>query len=118
VTWLHNSGWAPRTTIVQAAQPQHEVSSRVLLQLEKSFNTSAEGILSRLGVANRQKRRAAPAQLRELLNEHALRLPYPPAAIVSDQTTGSEYEETDLLTVCAVLSKSSRCRICATKSRT
>jgi hypothetical protein len=34
-------------------------------------------------------------------------LPYPPAALVFDKATGREREVTDLLSVCAVLSKSS-----------
>jgi hypothetical protein len=107
MTWLHNSGWAPRTTIIQLAQPPLEVTNRVLLRLQDGVNTSAEGLLSRLGVASAPENGLACNQLCDLLNERALTLPYPPAAIVSDRATGTECEETDLLTVCTVLAKSS-----------
>jgi hypothetical protein len=108
MSWLHNSGWAPRTTIVQLAHPHLEVTHGVLLKLEEQVDTSVEGILESLNVACSGTRRSARAQLSDLLNEHALTLPYPPAAVVSDRATGAERKETDLLTICTVLAKSSR----------
>jgi hypothetical protein len=81
-----------------------------MLRLDNSvMDTSGKAILARLGIRERFTPRAANARLCKLLNERALTLPYPPAAIVSDRTTGREQEETDLLSICAVLSKSSQC---------
>ena len=109
MTWLHNSGWAPRTTIVQLAHPQFEITNRVLLRLQDGVNTSAESILSQLGTPRSSTGGIARKELCELLNERALTLPYPPAAVVSNRATATEREETDLLTVCTVLAKSSKC---------
>jgi hypothetical protein len=80
----------------------------VLLKLEAQVDTSVEGILARLNMPCSGTRRSVRAQLSDLLNEHALTLPYPPAALVSDRATGAEREEKDLLTICTVLAKSSR----------
>ena len=106
---LYNMSAAPRTTIVQATRPELELTTGVLLRLDDSVtDTSGKAILARLGITERLTPRTANARLRQLLNERALALPYPPAAVVSDRATGREREETDLLTVCAVLSKSSQ----------
>jgi hypothetical protein len=109
MTLLHNMSAAPRTAIVQLAHPHFELTSGVLLRLDDCVtDTSSEAILTRLGIRERLTLRAAHARLCKLLNERALALPYPPAAIVSHRATGRERAETDLLSVCAVLSKSSQ----------
>jgi hypothetical protein len=48
----------------------------------------------------------AEAELRRRVNEHAARLPLPPAALVADASESSESVD-DLLAICAVLAKSS-----------
>jgi hypothetical protein len=99
---------APRTAIVQQPNPDLELTDGVLLRLDESVrDTSGKAILTRLGITERLSPRAADARFCALLNERALALPYPPAAIVCDRATGREREVTDLLSVCAVLSKSS-----------
>jgi hypothetical protein len=99
---------APRTAIVQHAHADLELINGVLLCLDETVaETSARAILGGLGITDRLSPRAANARLCTLINERALALPYPPAAIVSDRATGREHEVTDLLSVCAVLSKSS-----------
>jgi hypothetical protein len=108
MTWLHNMSAAPRTAILQHANSDLELTDGVLLRLDESVkDTSGRGILARLGITEHLSPRAANARLWALLNERALALPFPPAAIVSVRATGREHEVTDLLSVCAVLSKSS-----------
>jgi hypothetical protein len=107
MTWLHNMSAAPRT-VIQHAHSDLELTYGVLLRLDESVrDTSSRGILARIGIADRLSPRAACARLCTLLNDRALRLPYPPAALVCDRATGREQEVTDLLSVCAVLSKCS-----------
>jgi hypothetical protein len=108
MTWLHNMSGAPRAVIVQHADSGHDLTDGVLLRFDETVkDTSGKAILARLGITERLSPRAANARLCTLINQRALSLPYPPAAIVSDRATGREREETDLLSVCAVLSKSS-----------
>src|SRR5512138_2455948 len=103
MTWLHNMSGAPRMTIIQLPRPELETTTGLLLRLEESVtDTSGEAILARLGIPGPLTPRSARLKLCKLLNERALTLPYPPAAILSDQATGRERVETDLLTVCAV----------------
>jgi hypothetical protein len=107
MTWLHNMSAAPRT-VIQHANSDLELTDGVLLRLDQSVtDTSSKAILARIGITDRLSPRAANARLCTLLNETAVALPYPPAALVFDQATGREREVTDLLSVCAVLSKSS-----------
>jgi hypothetical protein len=99
---------APRTAIVRPATADIEVTDGVLVRLDDSVtDTSSKAILARLGITDRLSPRAAHARLCALLNERALALPYPPAALVTDRATGRERVVTDLLSVCTVLSKSS-----------
>jgi hypothetical protein len=49
----------------------------------------------------------AERELRRRLDEHAATLPYPAAVLVSDRAAGAEDGPADMLTVCAVLAKSS-----------
>jgi hypothetical protein len=48
----------------------------------------------------------AEAELRRRVNEHAARLPFPPAVLVAPKAHGPETID-DLLAICAVLAKSS-----------
>jgi hypothetical protein len=107
MTWLQNMSAAPRT-VIQHDGSGLELTDGVLLRLDASLtDTSSKAILAQIGNTDRLSPRAANARLCTLLNERALALPYPPAALVIDKATGQEREVTDLLSVCAVLSKSS-----------
>ena len=108
MSWLHNMSGAPRMVIIQGAPDNRDLAAGVVMRLADDItDTSSEAMLARLGVPA-PCGRAAAAQFRKLLNERSLVLPYPPAALVTDQARGNEQEETDLLTICTVLAKSSK----------
>src|SRR5690242_17062627 len=102
---LHNMSAPPRTVI------QHEAvappGSKLLFELPPGFRFAWPGaLLERLTGRRRRGAARAEAELRMLLNEHAARLPLPPAALVAASADGAKAVE-DLLTVCTVLAKSS-----------
>lgn len=108
MTCLHNMSSVPQTVIAHIVGPQFTTTAGVLVCLGKDLRgVSAGAILTQLGIAGPLPPKAARARLCELINERSLTLPYPTAALVSDQATGSERTETDLLTICTVLAKSS-----------
>jgi hypothetical protein len=105
---FHNMSGAPRTVITQAASPRFATTTGVLVRLPEGIKgTPAEALLESLGITGSFTRRTARTRLCQLINERALALPLPPAALISDQATGKDRTEGDLLTICAVLSKSS-----------
>jgi hypothetical protein len=104
---LHNMSSMPQTVIAhEAPRPRFRA---IAFRLPASVtDLDAASLLRRLD------RRAwvgtpedAERELRRRLNEHAAKLPYPGAVIVSERSAGAERGPADLLTVCAVLAKSS-----------
>ena len=102
---LHNMSAPPRTVIQhQAVAPP---GSMLLFQLPSGFRCAGPGVLLAQLTGRRWRGAAqAEAELRTLLNEQAVRLPLPPAALVAGSAEGAKAVE-DLLTVCTVLAKSS-----------
>ncbi len=108
MTLLHNMSGSPRTVISQAANPRFATTTGVLIRLPEGIKrTNAESLLEQLGISGPFSRATARTRLCQLINERAEALPLPPAALISDQATGRDRTEGDLLTICTVLSKSS-----------
>ena len=79
----------------------------LLFRLPPGFRRLGPGaLLARLTGRGSSRAPEAEAELRKLLNEHAARLPLPPAALVAGSAEGAAAVE-DLLTICTVLAKSS-----------
>jgi hypothetical protein len=103
---LHNSG-APSRTVIQH-QTAAPAGRTLLFRLPPEIpNTGSEGLLAHLtGRSWTGGDAAADAELRRRVNECAVQLALPPAAVVTDTADAAELVD-DLLAVCAVLAKSS-----------
>ena len=102
---LHNMSTPPNTVI------QHQAVATpgcaLLFQLPPGLRCPGPaGLLTRLTGRRWRGAGQAEAELRRLVNEHAARLPLPPAALVAASAEGAKVIQ-DLLTVCTVLAKSS-----------
>jgi len=124
---LHNMSGAPQAQI-QHKSPHRRVCGpgvifalpenigagpeTLLRNIERQASTIlADGKLSRLlrHVAGQAALTGAESDrdLREHINAHALKLPFPPAALVTDRAENGDERCTDLLTIITVLAKSS-----------
>ena len=103
---LHNMSVPPSAVIVHRApsQPGRALLFRLPPGMPKP---SPRAILACLdGRRWRRGEQEAAAELRRRLDEHAARLPFPPAALTTTSPEDGPCVD-DLLTVCTVLAKSS-----------
>ena len=103
---LHNMSAPPRMVIRHKAVAP--AGSTLLFRLPPGArNSGPSGLLARLtGRRWTRGNPAAEAELRRRVNEHAARLPLPPAALIADSADEAGLVN-DLLAVYAVLAKSS-----------
>jgi hypothetical protein len=103
---LHNMSAPPKSVIEHHAPPPE--GRATLFRLPADFRTSDPcAVLTRIdGRTWAGDEKKAEAELRRRLNDHAARLPYPPAVLVTLNAESVDYVD-DPLTVCAVLAKSS-----------
>ena len=106
MTLLHNMSSAPRSTIIHETNARLALTAGALVQFPQGAGSRSAEILLQLGLTALSQR-DSDACLRELINKKAREIPYPPAALVSNRVTGNERAETDLLTICTLLAKSS-----------
>ena len=112
---LHNMSVAPQTVITHQGGDRRTYGTGWIYRLP-DFQGSLDSarILALLdGVPTETKSRQTPIdpeadrQLRERINAHALTLPLPPAAVVTDSCLQGDQVCEDLLSVVTVLAKSS-----------
>ena len=105
---LHNSAGGPRAEIVHKAAPEPRFQAIACQLPALAADVDPASLLRRL---DRKPWTGAPEEaereLRRRLNEHAATLPYPAAVLVSEDRSGVQESPLDLLTVCAILAKSS-----------
>jgi hypothetical protein len=124
---LHNMSAAPQTQIQHQSPHRRVCGPGVIFALPENISAGpekllrnvqgqastppADGNLSRLlrHVASQPAVTGAEAErdLRERINAHALTLPFPPAALVTDRAENGDERCTDLLSIITVLAKSS-----------
>jgi hypothetical protein len=104
---LHNMSVYPKVVIAhEAPRPRGRAIAFRLPTGNLSFRPVP--LLSRLdGKRWRRGPDEAERELRRRLDEHAMNLPFPAAALVTDTSADAEGGPADLLTVCTVLAKSS-----------
>jgi len=104
MSWLHNSGFPIRTQIREKSSMAP--GKIVLFMLPEGLDTASE-ILARIdGNHWSGHEELAERELKRRINEHVKTLPYPPAALILPEGEADE-QCGCLLTVCAILSKSS-----------
>ena len=98
---------SPPRSAIQHSAPVSS-SRTALYQLPPQFEEPSPGaILASLdGRPWAEGAKKAETELRRRINEHALKLPLPPAVLATNKAGARESVE-DLLTVCTVLAKSS-----------
>ena len=103
---LRNMSTVPRTVIAhEAPQPRFRA---VAFRLPAGLDSDPAGLLGQLdGTSWKGTSGEAEQELRRRLNSHAANLPYPAAILVCGRATAAEPGPGELLTVCAVLAKSS-----------
>jgi hypothetical protein len=107
VSLLHNMSCSSTTVISHGGQGLKIMKQIVFLLPPGGGLTTAEDILKRI-TGERKKRANAAQELRRILNDHAVDLPYPAGTLVQTQGIDPKASnETNLLTICTVLSKSS-----------
>jgi len=124
---LHNMSAAPQTQIKHESSHRRVCGPGVIFTLPENISSGpgkllrnvqgqastppADGKLSWLlhHEAGQPAVTGAGAErdLRERINAHALTLPFPPAALVTDRAENGDERCTDLLTIITVLAKSS-----------
>ncbi len=106
---LHNMSAAPTTVVTHAAGDRLLVGRRLVFAWPAKLSRAEPADL--LAALDGAPSRASPddveAALRRRLDEHARTLPLPPAAAVTDQAGPADPVCRDLLSVLAVLAKSS-----------
>ena len=113
---LHNMSVAPQTVITHQGGDRRTYGTGWVYRLpDFQGNLNSARILALLdGVPTKTKSKRArqidpeaDRQLRERINAHALTLPLPPAAVVTDSCLQGDQVCEDLLSVVTVLAKSS-----------
>ncbi len=108
MTLLHNSGGAPRSTIVHVAAPAQRRCRGVVFRLPPEIDIAQPAdLLSLLGRSPAGPGVRPEKELRKMLNEHAAAMALPPVALASDQARPEDVPAAELLDICAVLAKSS-----------
>ena len=114
---LHNMSVAPQTVITHHGGDRRTYGTGCVYRLpdfEGSLNSARIlAILNGLPTQTKIRRTTTPIdleadrQLRERIDAHALTLPLPPAAVVTDRCFQEDHVCEDLLSVVTVLAKSS-----------
>jgi hypothetical protein len=106
---LHNMSVPHRTAIEHAAPPGARRCRGLVVRWNlPPRDARPQCILSVLdGSSWTGSPKAAGAELRHRIQEHAQTLPWPGALLVTDQADPNDPQCNDLLTICTVLSKSS-----------
>ena len=107
-TWLHNTSVAPKTTIIMKSSHGRNYGCGIIFALPKTSECANPAhALGLLGARKEMSKTAAEAALRQLLNSHAITLPLPTVAAVTDQSCPGDVACSDLLTILTVFAKSS-----------
>jgi hypothetical protein len=110
MTLLHNSGGAPRSTIVHVAvdAPAQRRCRALVFRLPSDIDGAHPAdLLSLLGHSPTGPNVKPENELRRKLNEHARTMALPTVALVSDQARPKDAIAEGLLDICTVLAKSS-----------
>jgi hypothetical protein len=103
---LHNMSTPPRAVIAHDAPPRR--FRAIAFRVAPELDLDPVALLRRLdGKPWSGKPEEAERELRRRLDEHAAKLPFPAAVLVSDHAAGADDGSGDLLTSCTVLAKSS-----------
>jgi hypothetical protein len=103
---LHNMSTPPMAVIAHDAPPRR--LRAIAFRVAPELDLDPAALLRRLdGKPWSGKPEEAERELRHRLDEHAAKLPFPGAVLVSDHVAGADDSSGDVLTACAVLAKSS-----------
>lgn len=104
MSWLHNSGFPGPVHI--SDRSSLAPGKVILFSLPDGLGTAAAVLSSLDGNDWNSNKGLAERELKRRINEHAKTLPYPPSALILPEGKADE-QCSCLLTVCAVLAKSS-----------